>query len=412
VTDTTLEILRKLPFLEGSNADILTRLAGEVFERTFVPGQVIVAEGTSGRDVYLIVAGSVEVVKGAGGEEIVLAERGPGEVFGEMGLLENRPRFATVRALAPTRVLVLSEPAMRFALDDQPWLLYRTTQILSRRLRESDLQMIADLQRKNQQLEQAYRELERAQAGLVERERLERELELARQLQESILPHEFPSLPGFSCAARSQPARWVGGDFYDVVPLGADRVGLVMADVSDKGMPAALYMGLTRSLIRAEVGHHESPRDVLLGVHRLLMEMTEATMFVTVFAGVLDLAGRTLRYVRAGHDRPFHFQPGSGACRFLEGRGMALGIIDPVELEEAEVALEHGDLLVLYTDGITDAYSPAGERFGEERLREAICRAEDRSASGLHELIFGRVRAFQSGVEQFDDMALMVVGVD
>jgi sigma-B regulation protein RsbU (phosphoserine phosphatase) len=150
---------------------------------------------------------------------------------------------------------------------------------------------------------------------------------------------------------------------------------------------------------------------VLLGVHRLLMEMTEATMFVTVFAGVLDLAARTLRYARAGHDRPIHFRPSAGSCWFLEGRGMALGIVDPVEMEEVEVALEPGDLLVLYTDGITDANSPAGERFGEERLREVICGAKDQSAPGLHERIFGRVRGFQAGAEQFDDMALMVVEV-
>jgi sigma-B regulation protein RsbU (phosphoserine phosphatase) len=233
---------------------------------------------------------------------------------------------------------------------------------------------------------------------------------MARQLQESILPHEFPSLPGFACAARSQPARQVGGDFYDVIPLGGQRVGLVIADVSDKGMPAALYMALTRSLIRAEATHSDSPREILLSVHRLLIEITDATMFVTIFHGVLDLARRSFRYARAGHDRPLHFRPG-GKCRFLEGAGMALGIVDPVFLQEVEVEVRAGDLLVLYTDGITDATSPSGERFGVERLEKIICAAGEASAGDLHQEIFNRVNAFQAGTEQYDDMALVVVSV-
>jgi sigma-B regulation protein RsbU (phosphoserine phosphatase) len=307
-------------------------------------------------------------------------------------------------------VLELSEPAMRSVLDEQPHLLFRTTQVLSRRLRESDLQMIADLQRKNEELARAYTELKRAQAALVEQERWERELELARQLQRSILPHEFPPIPGFTCAASSQPAHEVGGDFYDAIPLGDQRVGLVIADVSDKGMPAALYMALTRSLIRAEAKHSDSPRELLLNVHRLLMEITEGTMFVTIFHAVLDLARGRLRYVRAGHDRPLHFRPGND-CRLLEGAGRALGIVNPVYLEEVETEVRPGDLFVMYTDGVTDATSLDGERFGVERLTAAICSAGEVAATGLHRSILSCVGAFQAGADQYDDMALMVVGV-
>jgi serine phosphatase RsbU (regulator of sigma subunit) len=370
-----------------------------------------VDEGAATREVYLILSGEVEIAKHAPDGEIVIARREAGDVFGEMSMIEGSPRFATVRAVQETRVLELSEGAMLSAFDEQPHLLFRTTQMLSGRLRESDLQMLADLQRKNRELTQAYAELQRAQAALVERERLERELELAHQLQESILPHEFPDVPGFACAARSQPARQVGGDFYDVIPLDGQRVGLVIADVSDKGMPAALYMGLTRSLIRAESTHSDSPREILLSVHRLLMEITEATMFVTIFQGVLDPARGSFRYARAGHDRPLHLRPGS-ECGFLEGAGMALGAIDPVRLQEVEVEVRSGDLLVLYTDGITDAISPSGERFGVERLVEMVCAAGEASAEDLHEQIFTRVNAFQAGTEQYDDMALVVVRVE
>ncbi|MBL7184564.1 MAG: cyclic nucleotide-binding domain-containing protein, partial [Anaerolineae bacterium] len=212
MTTVNIEILRNLPFLEDARPDVVERLAEVAVERSFQPGQVILQEGSTSRELYLIVEGLVEVVKGHGAGEMVLARRGPGDLFGEMGLIEDSPRFATIRALEPTRLLEFSERDLRSVLVRQPLLLYHAMRVLSARLREADLQMIADLQRKNQELAQAYRELQDAQAALLEKERLERELELARELQQSILPQEFPDLPGFNCAARSRPARQVGGD--------------------------------------------------------------------------------------------------------------------------------------------------------------------------------------------------------
>jgi serine phosphatase RsbU (regulator of sigma subunit) len=294
-------------------------------------------------------------------------------------------------------------------LAGRPVLLYEAARVLSSRLREADSRRIADLQRKNRELARAYRELQEAQASMVEKERLEHELDLARELQKSILPQVFPEVPGASCAARSRPARQVGGDFYDVFPLGADRLGLVMADVSDKGMSAALYMALTRSLIRAEAGHHASPRRVLLSTHRLLLEMTQADMFVTVFYGVLEPGSGTLRYTRAGHNYPLLFNPRSGECRALTGRGIVLGCVERVDLEEVSVDLHPGELLVLYTDGVTDANSTAGEFFGVERLREVVCATGQLSAQNVCDLVFERVDRFQAGAMQYDDMALLVV---
>lgn len=404
-----VELLRNVPLLEGAKPSVLEGLAEAAVEKRFQSGQVILQEGSTGREMYLIVEGRVEVVKGRGAEEMLLAQRGPGEFFGEMALIEDRPRFATIRALEPTYLLEFSEHDLSSVLLRQPRLLYRSMRVLSARLREADLQMIADLQRKNEELARAYRELQEAQAALVEKERLERELELARDLQQSILPHEFPRLPGFSFAARSRPARRVGGDFYDVISLSGGRVGLVMADVSDKGMASALYMALTRSLIRAEAKRRFSPRQVLLSVHRLLMEMTQADMFVTIFYGVLDPAQGILRYVRAGHDRPLLFSPETSECRFLAGEGMLLGLLEKVNLEEVGVDLCPGDLLVLYSDGITDANSPAGEFFGVERLQEAICGTGSLTAQDVCDLIFESVDQFQARAEQYDDMALLVM---
>jgi sigma-B regulation protein RsbU (phosphoserine phosphatase) len=273
------------------------------------------------------------------------------------------------------------------------------------------VQMIADLQRKNEELARAYHELQKAQAALVEKERLERELELAREIQHSIVPHAFPQIPGFSCAARYRPARQVGGDFYDVIYLDEGRLGLVMADVSDKGMAAALFMALTRSLIRAEAKRMAPPRETLLRVNQLLLEISQANLFVTVFYGVLDPAGG-LCYARAGHDYPLLFRSSRDECQLLGGFGMVLGLMDDISLEEVCVDLEAGDLLTLYTDGITDAHSPAGEFFGVERLRETVRATGEPSAQGLCDLVFEQVGQFQAGAAQYDDMALLVVKAD
>jgi serine phosphatase RsbU (regulator of sigma subunit) len=404
-----IDVLRDLPFLEEAGPEVLEGLAEMARQKRFRSGQVILQEGSGGRELYLVVEGLVEVVKHHEGQEVVLARRGPGDFFGEMGLIEDSPRFATIRALEPTRLLEISEPDLRAVLARKPVLLYEAARVLSSRLREADLQMIADLQRKNEQLVLAYRELQEAQAALVEKKRLEHELTLARELQQSILPCSFPELPGASCAARSRPARQVGGDFYDVILLSGGRVGVLMADVSDKGLPAALYMALTRSLLRAEARHHTSPRQVLLSTHRLLLEMTQANMFVTAFYGVLELPNGTLRFARAGHNYPLLFSPQSGECRTLTGRGIVLGCVEQVDLEEVSVDLHLGELLVLYTDGITDANSTAGEFFGMERLRETVCATGELSPQNVCDLVFERVDRFQAGAVQYDDMALLAL---
>jgi phosphoserine phosphatase RsbU/P len=409
MTTVNIEVLRVLPFLKEAGADVLEGLAKAAMERSFRPGQVIFQEGSTSRELYLIVEGRVEVVKGQGADQMVLARRGQGDFFGEMGLIEATPRFATIRALEPTRLLEFSEQSLRSVLLRQPLLLYGLVQELIARLRSADLQMIADLQHKNRALAQAYHELQEAQASLIEKERLECELELARKLQQSILPRELPELPGFSCAARSRNARQVGGDFYDVISLSSGRLGLIMADVSDKGMSAALYMALTRSLIYAEAKRNPSPREVLLSVHKLLLEMSQADMFVTVFYGVLDSVQGNLLYARAGHDRPLLFSRETGACRFLTGGGAALGFIEEVNLEEVSVDLRRGDVLVFYTDGITDANSTTGEFFGVGRLRETVSAAGGLAAAELCDHIFEVVDRFQAGAAQYDDMALLVV---
>jgi len=253
--------------------------------------------------------------------------------------------------------------------------------------------------------------LERAQAELAHKERLERELELAREVQQSMLPRAFPVVMGCTFVAYNQPARQVGGDFYDVIALPEGRVGLVIADVSDKGMPAALYMALTRSLLRAEARQTFSPASVLRQVNRLLLDLGDPRMFVTVFYAALDPVTRHLVYARAGHNRPLLLR--SGVVSELRGRGMPLGTFDDATLvlTEEELTLQSGDRLVLYTDGLTDAVSPAEQMFGLDGLGALLqCHAQQ-PASSLCEAIFSDLADFRGTAEPFDDMALLVLEV-
>jgi len=262
-----------------------------------------------------------------------------------------------------------------------------------------------------EQLREKIDQLEAAQAELVEKERMEREMELARQVQQSVLPHIFPLMPGYTFGARNRPARRVGGDFYDVILLDGNCFGVVIADVSDKGMPAALYMALTRSLLLAEARRERSPYTVLNNVHRLLMELGQPDMFVTVFYGVVDGPTRRLTYVRAGHDRPVLLH--EGVVQTLGGEGTFLGFpdLDELHLSEEQIDLVAGDRLVLYTDGLTDILSPAGRPYGLSRLTTTLLAHIHLPPDELCAATFADLAAFQEHAEQYDDMTMLVVEV-
>ncbi|CUS06012.1 putative Phosphoserine phosphatase [Candidatus Promineifilum breve] len=260
-----------------------------------------------------------------------------------------------------------------------------------------------------EQLQGKIEALEAAQVEIAQKERLERELELARQVQLSMIPRTFPDVGGVTFAAAYAPARQVGGDFYDVIRLDDERVALVIADVADKGMPAALYMALARSLILAEARRAAAPAEVLGNVNRLLLEVGQENMFVTVFYGVLDRGRGHLTYARAGHDHPFLLRDGGIAP--LQGRGMALGLFAAplFHVSEETMALRPGDRLVLYTDGLTDVVGPDGEMLGRERLMARLPAYAGHAPAMMCRALFDDLAAYRRDEGQFDDMAVLVV---
>jgi sigma-B regulation protein RsbU (phosphoserine phosphatase) len=252
----------------------------------------------------------------------------------------------------------------------------------------------------------------------AEKERLEQELRIARNIQMSLLPQSALSMPGLSLTAHCEPAREVGGDYYDYLPLDDKRVALLIADVAGKGTSAALYMAELKGIVLSLAHRHVSPRDLLLDVNRILARHLDTRSFITMIYAVVDLEARTLTYARAGHC-PLIYLPGAYAlCRdaqVLLPDGMVLGLnLDDGELferqlEEVTLPLRPGDLYLLYTDGITEQTNSDGDFFGEVRLGELLERHADLSSEELRERILREVRSFAGSAVQQDDMTMLIL---
>jgi sigma-B regulation protein RsbU (phosphoserine phosphatase) len=249
-------------------------------------------------------------------------------------------------------------------------------------------------------------------ARLVEEEKalqvMQRELEMAHEIQRNLLPKTVPDLPGYDLAAKTVPARNVGGDYYDFLPSGDDHLALVLGDVSGKSMPAALLMANVQATIRGQTLLNPAAGDCMTRSNRLLYDSTDSDKFVTFFYAVLDPARHELRYSNAGHNPPMLLSKG-GEPRLLETGGPVLGVVPSFTFEEATVTIDPGDLLLIYSDGFTEAMDRRFEEFGEDRLLEATRAAWDLPAAGIVESIFDAVNKHAGDAPQTDDMTLMVL---
>ncbi|MDX1993146.1 MAG: GAF domain-containing SpoIIE family protein phosphatase [bacterium] len=242
----------------------------------------------------------------------------------------------------------------------------------------------------------------------VEKGRIERELQMASEIQQGLLPHRMPNTQGYQMAAAWRPAREVAGDFYDAFALGDDRAGVVIADVSDKGAPAALFMAVARTMIRSHANLGLPPVDVVARTNDLILEDAESGMFVTVYHSQFFSDGRSL-HVNAGHNPPLLYRHGTGELDYLPRGGRAVGWFPDNPLQELEFRMSAGDVIVYYTDGLTEAENPDGDYYGEARLAQIVAHAGARSAQEILEAILDDVEVFCNGASPFDDLTILVV---
>ncbi|MDD1702990.1 MAG: SpoIIE family protein phosphatase [Methanoregula sp.] len=251
--------------------------------------------------------------------------------------------------------------------------------------------------------------IDELQRTTAEKERFAKELEIAKGIQQSFLPESAPQIAGIELVAKNVPALEVGGDFYDFIPLAKNRWGLVIADVSGKGVPAALFMALSRTLIRASTLANSDPAGAIGHANQLICEDSKTSMFVTLFYAILDSHAMTLNYVNAGHNPPLLLKEASSDVVLLKAKGIALGVTDDVELQSVKIDLRPGDVLVLYTDGVTEAINVREEEFGEERLLEVITRSRSLPAQTILENILSAINEFAGDQPQHDDITIMVL---
>lgn len=404
---TTTIIRRTFDELDPETLRELRRVA----QRKKYPAKTYLCnQGKIEHTFYIIVNGHVAVSQETeDGQERLLGILRENEYFGEMGLVDNSPRIANCITVTDTTVLEVTEEAFDRFVEQSPSLALLITKRILETARRRDQIFIEELKEKNDELEKAYHDLKAAQDQLIQQERIRHELALAANVQATLLPDALPQLPDYRFAAFLSAAREVGGDFYDVYALDDDHVGVLIADVADKGLHSALVMAVLRTLFVQESARSLLPAEVAISVHRALFRiMSSSDTFVTVFYGVLDRQSGILTYIRASHDRPLLVH-GDGSVELLSGDGRFLGMIEELELQEFHVTIRPGDRLVMYSDGVPDAENGIRQNYGMERLKTAVSSAANQNAQQIIDQIRQDVRKFCGTTALFDDFTLLVL---
>jgi serine phosphatase RsbU (regulator of sigma subunit) len=283
-----------------------------------------------------------------------------------------------------------------------------------------DRKLLNDLATQTAPAVQVAQLVRQQQQQAQERERIEQELRVARLIQQTLLPKEVPDLEGYKLAAYYQPAREVGGDFYDFLKLDDEHLGLVVGDVTDKGVPAAIVMATTRTMLRASAQRLDSPGEVLKRVNDVIVRDIPPNMFITCLYAILDLKSGLLRYANAGHDLPYRRRSRSsssssdssnnnGGAEELRARGMPLGLLPGMSYEEKQIVLQRGDSVLFYSDGLVEAHDPHRQMFGFPRLQGLVGAHRSDGPAMVNFLLSELARFTGEEWEQEDDITLVTL---
>jgi serine phosphatase RsbU (regulator of sigma subunit) len=407
------EILKRIPLFSSMPDKEIGILAGILQTKQIEEDTFVFCEGEPGRRFFIIVEGDVDILKAQGtDDERLLATRPAGSIIGEMSMFSlDGTHTATVRARTPLTIMEMTHDDLDALLQQSPTLAYEMMRVISHRLAEAENLTISDLREKNVQLTEAYEELKAAQAQIIEKEKLEKELEVAREIQSSILPRTQPLNPDYAFGHKFMPVSAVGGDFFDFIPLDQHNVGIAIGDVTDHGVPAALFMALAVTALRAESHRTSSPCETLESVNRQLLEFNDTGMFVTMIYGILNYKSHEFQYVRAGHSLPLLLDANSKFIDLEQSVGQPLGLFADLSLDEQSVILPPHSNLLMYTDGITEAVNGQDEFYGLERLQQVLKENSSKSAPEICEMIWRSLENYLEDSPQQDDVTILSMSI-
>ncbi len=405
------KIISKIPLFRNLPETEIEILISDSKECRFQTGEVLLREGIENDYFYILLEGEVEIIKSFGTpDERRLGMSSEGSIIGEMSKFsQDGTHTASVRAITDCELLEVSFAWLDSVLRRYPKLTYDLMRLYTSRLENSENLTIKELREKNRQLTQAYNDLKIAQAAMIEKERLEQEMRLAAKMQRSILPKELPRFPGMDFGALMMPAKEVGGDFYDFILLDDQRVGIVIGDVCDKGMPAALLMALAYSSVRMEAFRHDNPGDTLREVNKHLIQIECSDMFVTLLLGVLDFKTRKFEFARAGHPQPLLLDDHYQSMPIPINYGQAIGIFDDLEVDEGVIMLPEGGTLLLYSDGLSETIEYHQGLTELSKLCSSILDKEELNAQGCCDKLWRIAGGSSVGSMIKDDFTVVVV---
>jgi serine phosphatase RsbU (regulator of sigma subunit) len=353
----------------------------QLAQKSYQPGQTIFRAGEPGDTMFVILEGRVTILLAG----LAIDQLQAGSIFGEMALVDSGVRSASALALDRCRLAPVDRRLFSRLVQQVPDFATQVMVTMSGRLRR----------------------LVDEQARLL---RLEEELRIARQIQQSLLPAGCPAVPGWDFAAAYRAAREVGGDLYDFIRVPEDpaRLYFVIADVTGKGVPAAIYMAASRNTMRSEAMRLRGPAEALSHANRVFSEDAVARLFLSACYVCLETGSGRLTYGLAGHEQPLWYRAATGRVRPLEAKGVVLGAFPAFTYEEHTITVAPSDSLVFFTDGVTEARNAAGELLGDDRLLDVVASAGGGTASALLEAIAERVSRFVGHTPQSDDLTMVV----
>ena len=427
--DEISRVLARHPIFARFDPRALRTVAARCSSVTFPAGETIMRQGEHGSFALVILEGEVDVYVEIPAGLIHMATLGQDRVVGELGGFADVPRTATIVARTEVAALrvdrdnlmslaaefpsigieIIGELGQRLHSTNQS-LAYLTYAANALARDEYDAAMLVELTNQSGALASFARAFADMAAEIRAKQSRREEMQAAAAIQQSILPGPLRSdsmRQRVDLHADMRPAREIGGDFFDFFLIDEDRLAFTVADVSGKGIPAALFMAVSRTVMRnAASGADMGAR--MIDANRLLSAENAACMFVTMFHGVLDLTTGLLRYCNAGHNPPYLLRA-AGGRETLKATGIPFGIDSDRPYRIAEISLVPGDALFLFSDGITEAFSPAGEIFGEARLERALDGARGRGAAEMVAEVIGATDEFAAGAEQSDDITCLAL---